>query len=156
MDSNKKAGTITVTENVVLETVDRATGKILTHQEVSNIIVDTGLERLARLSKGEAVDPFTSIAIGTGVVGVENDDVALGVEVARADATVTYEGAGVVKYVHLFTFGSGVAHDINEAGIFDTDVSETGTMLNRVLAVSPVAVDSETDLTVTITITYGR
>lgn len=146
---------VVVKENVVFEARDKYTGELLSRQEVSNLVVSSGLERIARLSIGEAVDPFSAIAIGTGNTGAIAGDTALETEVARATATVTYEGAGETKYVHLFSFGSGESYSIAEAGIFDTDTPESGTMLNRVLAVSPIAVDSEIDLTVTITVTYG-
>lgn len=151
----KKAGVTGLSWNIELVTSDHYTGKIIEKTKVHNTIVDTGLERTAKLLGGISTTPFIAIAIGTGDTAVTTSDTALETEVARAEAsTATYEASFKMKWSHKFTFGSGESFTITEVGVFDNATSG-GAMLNRALDAGK-AVDADTDLTVTITITVGR
>lgn len=151
----KKAGFAGLSWNIELITKDHWTGKIKERTIVSNTIVNTGLERVAKLINGVSTTPFIAIAIGTNDTAVDNTDTALGTEVDRAEAsTLTYEADYKTKFSHTFTFDSGESYTITEIGVFDNSVSG-GVMLNRALDAGK-SVDVDTDLTVNVTVTVGR
>jgi hypothetical protein len=155
MKKVEKAGKIQFKENIELALVDNATGEIIEKEVVSNTVVNTGLEALAKLINGVSTDNFTVIAIGTGSTAVSNGDTALETEVTRASATCTYEADYKAKYQKTFTFGSGEAYDITELGIFDSVTASGSVMLNRVVF-SAKSVNSDISLVVTGTITVAR
>ena len=155
MKKARKAGFVGFEYNIELITSDHYTGEIKERTVVHNSIVNSGLERIAKLINGVSSTNFLAIAIGTGDTAVDFTDTALVTEVARAEATtLTYEADYKSKFSKLFTFGSGVSYTIKEVGVFDNS-SSGGVMLNRALDAGK-AVDSDTDLTVTITITVAR
>jgi len=145
-----KVGTVNFEYNIELITSDKHTGAIKEISNIHNAIVDTGLERIARLLNGDSTTPFTQIAIGTGAVAVEVTDTALGAEVAKETATASYVADNQAKWSYKFTFGSGESYTITEVGVFAGTV-----MLNRALDAGK-EVDADTDLTVNVTITVAR
>lgn len=145
---NEKIGLIGIWE-FVLRDVD--TGEIISKETVKNLIVNNGLERMAR-RLGSAVDFFNTIKIGTGTTGATNSDTALETQYASEVATtIEYEADYKFKWAKIFTFGSGVAEDITEAGLFDG----SSVMFNRVVTTAK-SVSEGVDLTVTVVITVGR
>lgn len=150
----KKAKDILVLDNVCIRRIDKRTGKILDEETLHNLVVTTGKERIRDLIGEASAVGFTYMAIGEGAVSPSASDVALGNEVERESATVTYPASNQVKYEKVFNFTSGESYTITEAGLFDTAVESGSTMLNR-LTFSGKAVDVDTDLSVTITITIS-
>jgi hypothetical protein len=146
-----EAGKIGFEYNIELIRTDHWTGEVIDKSEIHNIIVNDGLERIAKLLNGESVAPFTHIAIGTDDTASTATDTALGAEVAKEEATASYEASYKAKWSHKFVFGSGESYTIEEIGVFAGT-----TMLNRAIAPEGKAVDSETDLTVNVTVTVAR
>ena len=151
----KKAGEVKFIENIELALVDSTTGEVLEKEVISNTVVNSGLEIIAKLINGVVTDPFDVLAIGTGTTAPSISDTALETEVARAVATVSYEADYKAKYQKTFSFGSGEAYDITELGIFDSATASGSNMLNRVVF-SAKSVDSQISLVVTGTITVAR
>ena len=144
----EKTGMIGVWEFVLR---DKATGKIISKDTVKNLIVNNGLERMAR-RLGSAVDFFNTIKIGTGTNAAGNTDTALQTLYASELATtIEYEASYKFVWAKTFTFGSGVSEDITEAGLFDG----SSVMFNRVVTTAK-SVSEAVDLTVTVTITVAR
>jgi hypothetical protein len=150
-----RAGTFKIIENWKFERVDHYTHEVLDSEEFCNLIVNNGLERVAKLINGVSSTYFRALAIGTGVIGAVNGDSALGTEVKRATATLSYEASYKAKFVYTFTFGSGESYTITEAGIFDSATVSGSTMLARTTFTGK-NVDTDIDLIVTATITVSR
>lgn len=148
-----RAGTFKILENWKFERVEKSTGRIIDSQEFCNAIVNTGLERVAKLLNGESSTYFRALAIGDGTTAVTNSDTTLESEVDRAEATLSYEADYKAKFVKTFTFASN--HAITEAGIFDSDVVSGSSMLSRTVF-SANNVSTEVDLIVTAIITVSR
>jgi len=150
-----KAGTFELKENWKIQTVDNLTGEIIQEEEKCNLIVNDGLERVAKLLNGVSATYFRAIAIGTGTTGATNSDTELETEYTRELATLSYEASYKAKFTKTFTFGSGVAEDITEAGIFDSDTVSGSSMLARTTFTAK-AVGADVDLIVTAEITVSR
>lgn len=149
------AGTFRFIENWTITRVNNLTGKILDTEDICNTIVNSGLERVAKLLNNESSTYFRALAIGTGVTGVQNTDVALETEYTRALATLSYEADYKAKFTKTFEFGSGESEDITEAGIFD-DATESGSVMLARTTFSAKSISSTIDLIVTATITVAR
>ncbi len=150
---NKKD--VSVKINATIRTIDRNTGKILETEKLHNIIVDNGLERIARRLFSNSTDFYDYIAIGIGTTLETAIDTTLETEVARQLAGLTYVAANKAEFTKVFTFGSAEVYNITEAGIFDDAISSGSTMLNRLVFASK-SVDVDTSLSVTISISVGR
>ena len=134
------------------KTVDRATGKILQEETKENTIVNTGLERVAKLLNGVSSTYFRAIAVGTGTTGAASGDTELETEVTRATATLSYEASYKAKFVYTFTFDGDYA--ITEAGLFDSATVSGSVMLNRTTFAAK-NVSTTVDLIATVTITVA-
>jgi hypothetical protein len=155
MKNHIKAGTFQFKENWKIDRVDNNTGEILDSEEFCNLIVNNGLERVARLINGDSSTYFRALAIGTGSTAATNSDSALETEFTRAAATLSYEASYKSKFTHTFTFGTGISETITEAGIFDSATMSGSTMLARLVftgkEVSPLI-----SLIITATVTVAR
>lgn len=148
------AGTIKIIENWEIKRVNHFTGEIIDVEKKTNLIVNKGLEIMAKRIGGNTSDPFDTIAIGTGITGAANGDTTLGTEYTRAAAdTSAYEASYKWTFSKTFTFGSGVSEDITEAGILNNSVA-AGDLLART-TFSAKSVSSEVDLIVSATITVA-
>jgi len=132
-------------------------GTVIDKEVIENVIVNSGKERVAKLI-GEGIDTgltgFSYIAIGTDNTGEGASDTALGAEVKREAASVSYEANYKAVFEKTFDFGTGESYAIVEAGLFD-NATETGSvMLNR-KTFTAKNVDEDTDLYVKITITVS-
>lgn len=154
-DKNMKAGTFRLLENWKIQTVEKSTGKILQEEEKCNLIVNDGLERVAKLLNGVSSTYFRAIAIGTGTTSATNSDTALETEYTRALATLSYEADYKAKFTKTFAFASGVSEDITEAGIFDSETASGSTMLARTTFTAK-SVSADVDLIATAVITISR
>ena len=89
------------------------------------VLVNEGLEFLAKLACGESVDPFTDIMLGSGTTAEGNtcayasmtEITTNGGEKATCD-TAAYEADYKAKWIHLFTFTGALA--INQVAICNT------------------------------------
>ena len=149
------AGSFQLIENWTLEAIDRYAGNIIDKRDICNIIVDDGLERMARLLNGNNTSYFKSIAIGTGTTASTSADISLETEYTRNLATLSYEVPYKSKFTKTFVFGTGVLENITEAGLFDSIIATGSTMLARTVC-SALAVSSDINLLVTATITVAR
>jgi CTP-dependent riboflavin kinase len=143
--------------NVIVKRIQNSTGKILSIKKGHNLVVNTGKDRVRDFIRGQSVTGFTVIGIGEGASGGTGapavGDTALEAEVVRETAgTITAESGNIAKYVHTFTFASGVSYTITEIGLFDSLTESGSTMLNRYTSGLSEAVDGDTDLEVTIQI----
>lgn len=135
-----------------IKSVDRLTGKILQEETIENLIVNTGLERVAKFLNGISSTYFRAIAVGTGTTGALVGNTALETEVTRATASLSYEASYKAKFEYTFSFGGSYA--ITEAGLFDSATVSGSTMLNR-LTFTAKNVSAVIDLIVTATITVS-
>jgi hypothetical protein len=134
------------------KTVDVKTGKVLQEETKENTIVNTGLERVAKLLNGVSSTYFRAIAVGTGTTGVTTSDTELETEVIREAATLSYEASYKAKFTKTFTFGGDYA--ITEAGLFDSATVSGSVMLNR-LTFTAKNVSTTVQLIATCTITVA-
>jgi len=137
--------------NIELVTTDHFTGEVKDKSFIHNDIVNAGIEQIMKMFNNVDGTYFRAIAIGTDDTAVSGTQTTLVAEVERELATLSYEADYKAKFVKVFTFGSGVSYTIKEVGIFNNSTSG-GAMFNRAIDVGK-AVDTNTDLTVTITIT---
>lgn len=149
---------ITLKGDVVLERRTKD-GKVIDREELKNLVVNVGKERVARLINGTTLTgdgAFGYIAIGEGDTGGPSGpavgDTALEAEVAREASANSYEASYKSVFEHTFQFDTAESYSIVEAGVFDE--ASTGTMLDR-FTFSAKAVDGDTDLYVKITITVA-
>jgi len=149
----KFAGTFRILENWKIDRVNRKTGEVIDSEEFCNLIVNNGLERVARLINGNSPTYFRALAVGTGITAATNSDSTLQTEVSRATATLSYESSYKAKFTYTFTFGGD--YDITEAGIFDSATVSGSTMLARTVF-SAKNVGTLIDLIVTAKITVAR
>ena len=151
----KNTKDVGISFNVILESIDKTTGRIIKRIETHNLIVNTGLERIAKLLGGvDAVGYFSHIAVGTDATTVTATDIALGAEVERESATISYEANYKCKFQKVFSVGSGVSYNIKEVGIFNSAIESGSIMWARVNADNTL--DADTDLSVTMTYTMAR
>ena len=138
--------------DVVLEL--RKKGEVIERQELKNLIVNAGKERVAKLINGvDSPTAFGYIAIGEGTTSPTTGDTALESEVTRASATKSYDSYKAI-FEYTFSFGSGESYSITEAGVFDSATASGSTMLDR-CTFSSKSVDSDTDLYVKVSITVA-
>lgn len=138
----------------------RKNGEVIDREEIKNLIVNVGKERVAKLlTLGVGGTGFGYIALGESGSGdsVAVGDTALISEVKRAQADNSggnYEADYKAIWEKTFTFGSGDSYSIKEACISDSASPSGEALLDR-FVFSPKAVDSDTDLYVKVTVTVG-
>jgi len=121
--------------------------------EQPNMIVTTGLERLAALFAQDSTAFASHIAIGTGTTAVTAGDTALETEVDRnALGSDTASGA-VATFKAFFSKSEANGSTISEVGLFDQ--ASTGTLIARSVLASTVAKDATKSLTITWTFTLA-
>jgi len=138
--------------DVIIES-RRKDGTVVAREELKNLVVNVGKERVAKLINGLSSTGFDVIGIGTGTTSPSASDTDLETEVSKASASVSYESGYKAVFEKTFTFGSGVSHNITEAGVFDA-IGSGGTMLDR-FTFTAKAVDADTDIYVKVTITVS-
>ena len=136
-----------------IKTVKKDTKEVLSKEIVKNLIVNSGLERLAKLLNGESSTYIKAIAIGTGTTAATNSDVELELEDQRELASLEYEADYKAKFSYTFSFAGNT--NVTEAGLFDSNVISGSTMFNRVVFVAKEC-GTEVDLVVTARITVAR
>ncbi len=139
---------------VLIETRNRQSGKVIEREELKNLIVNTGKERVAKLLCGVSADYFEAIAIGTSSTSPATSQTALLAEVKRASAVLAYEASYKATFEHTFTFGTAESYTITEAGVFDSAVVSGSVMLDRFTFTGKL-VDIDTDLYIKVTVTVA-
>lgn len=135
-------------------------GTVIDREELKNMIVNVGKERVAKLlSQGEGGTAFGYIAIGESTSGdvVTAGDTALVDEVERVLANGSggeYEADYKAVWETTFSFGSGESYSIKEAGISDTATESGQTLLDRFIF-SAKDVDADIDLNVKVTVSVS-
>jgi len=111
-------------------TVRRKDGRI-EKEVIENMIVNTGLDKVAGLINGINTTPFKYIAIGSGTTSPTESDTALESEIDRKEATTSQETTNVTNDTAVLeaTFDFTSAQNVCEAGVFDA--SAGGNMLAR-------------------------
>jgi hypothetical protein len=124
-------------------------GNLKQELNVTNLVVDTGLDYIASRMKDTSATAMSHMAIGSGTDDPANDDTTLQTELGRVSLTSTTVTSNSVEYVATFAAGTGTGA-VTEAGIFN-DVT-AGTMLCRTefAVINKAAGDS---MTITWTVT---
>jgi hypothetical protein len=150
----KKKSGLKLRGQAVIQERDSTTGKILSEEIIDNLIVNAGLERVAKLLGGVSTDYYTHIAIGEGTTAATTGDTALESEATRAAATIAYEASYKCKFEKTFTVGSGVSYTITEAALTDDAVVSGSVILDR-FVFSSKTLDASTNFYIRITITVS-
>jgi len=132
-------------------------GKVIEREEIKNLILNIGKERVAKLLNGVETTPFKYIAIGEGTTAPVIGNTGLENESDRSiadDSGGSYEASYKAIWEKTFTFGSGISYSITEACVSDSASASGETLLDR-FTFSAKAVDADTDLYVKITVTVS-
>lgn len=153
MSKVKRGGKIGFSWNVIIESIDKYTGKVIKREKICNTIVNTGKERIAKLLGKLSAAGFDYLALGTDATAVQVTDTSLGTEVEREQATVEYVADYKCKFTKVFSVGSGVSYSIKEVGVFDGAIESGSIMWARLNCNNTL--DSDTDLSVILTYNYS-
>lgn len=132
-----------ITGNVKITHFDKE-GKVLEIEEGHNLVVDKGLEMMAKLLNGVSVAPFTFLQIGTGIVGVDHENITLGTPIttpagmAIKAGTCEYQDSYIAKTYATFTNDGVASIAVTEAGIFDT-ITPTNMLCRKTFSAKNVA-----------------
>jgi len=132
-------------------------GTVIDREEIKNLIVNSGKERVAKLiaeGVGTGLTGFSYLALGTGTTAPVATNTSLETEVTRELATVGYEASYKATFEKTFDFGTGESYSITEAGVGDSASATGDTLLDR-FVFSAKSVDVDTDLYVKVTITVS-
>lgn len=119
------------------------------HKIIPNLVVLTGKQFVAQRMISNTTSLMSHIAIGEGLTSPNVSDTILGNELARQSITSATVTSNTVTYVSSFLPGIGVGA-ITEAGIFNSSLEDSGTMLCR--TTFPVVNKEEGD---SLTITWN-
>jgi hypothetical protein len=124
-------------------------GNLKQELNVTNLVVDAGLDYIASRMKDATETAMTHMAIGSGTTDPAPADTALQTSLGRVSLTSTTVTDNSVEYVATFAAGTGTGA-VTEAGIFNA--SSGGTMLCRTefAVINKAAGDS---MTITWTVT---
>ena len=124
-------------------------GNLKQELNVTNLVVDTGLDYIASRMKDATATAMTHMAIGSGTTDPAAGDTALQTQLGRVTLFSTTVTTNSVEYVATFPAGTGTGA-VTEAGIFNA--SSAGTMLCRTefAVINKAAGDS---MTITWTVT---
>jgi hypothetical protein len=124
-------------------------GNLKQELNVTNLVVDTGLDYIASRMKDTSATAMSHMAIGSGTTDPAPADTALQTSLGRVALTSTTVTGNSVEYVATFGAGTGTGA-VTEAGIFNA--SSGGTMLCRTefAVINKAAGDS---MTITWTVT---
>jgi len=124
-------------------------GNLKQELNVTNLVVDTGLDYIASRMKDATATAMTHMAIGSGTNDPAPANTALQTQLGRVSLTSTTVTGNSVAYIASFAAGTGTGA-VTEAGIFNA--SSGGTMLCRTefAVINKAAGDS---MTITWTVT---
>jgi hypothetical protein len=120
-------------------------GEVVAEKE--NLIVNSGVEQLAKLINGESTVSFNYMGIGTSATAPSSTQTSLGSQVAIVKTTNSLATTRVSNDTCLFqaTFSFSTSYALTEIGLFTSSTS--GIMLNRTL-IGTVNVSSGIDVSV--------
>ena len=133
--------------------VTDADGNVKDERQLSNLVVNTGLNYIVSRMKDTTAGAMSHMELGTGTTAAAAADTALGTAISgsRTALTSTTVSSNTITYVASFAAGTGTGA-VTEAGIFNA--SSAGTMLCR--TVFPVVNKQSGDsMTVTWTVTVS-
>lgn len=135
--------------NVLVETVDARTGRVLARERKHNLVTDAGLNLLRDLVHGDGVT-ISHGAVGTDATAPAAGDTTLAAETLRDLIAQRTKAAQelAVKFVVGSTQGNGTT--LREAGLFNA--ASSGTLYARV---TPTAVAKTDAILVIYTWTLG-
>jgi hypothetical protein len=124
-------------------------GELKQELNVTNLVVDTGLDYIASRMAGTSATVMSHMAIGSGTTDPAAGDTTLESELGRVTLTSSTVTNNSVEYVATFPAGTGTGA-VTEAGILNN--STGGTMLCRTefAVINKAAGDS---MTITWTVT---
>lgn len=93
-----------------------------------DLVVTTGMQRIAKLVTGKTTTSFTHMACGTGTSAESSGDQSLQAETQRIACTDRFDSGTSIKFAGLFP-SSTPTGQISEFGIFDSPAA--GNMLVR-------------------------
>lgn len=93
-----------------------------------DLVVTTGMQRIAKLVTGKTTASFTHMACGTGTNAESSGDTSLQSETQRITCTDRFDSGTSIKFAGLFP-SSTPTGQISEFGIFDS--AAAGNMLVR-------------------------
>ena len=138
------------TGKLTIEIKDK-NGNLKDQIDLTNLVVDDGLEFIASRMKDASSSVMSHMAIGTGSSAAAASDTTLGTEAARVALTSTTVTANAVAYVASFAAGTGTGA-ITEAGILNG--ASGGTLLCRTVF-SVVNKGASDSMTITWTVTIS-
>ena len=138
------------TGKLTIEIKDK-NGNLKDQRELTNLVVDDGLEFIASRMKDASSSVMSHMAIGTGSSAAAASDTTLGTEAARVALTSTTVTANALAYVASFAAGTGTGA-ITEAGILKN--SSGGSLLCRTVF-SVINKGASDSMTITWTITIS-
>jgi len=104
-------------------------GEEIDRREGKNLIVNKGLEWVAKLINGVETTTFSYIQVGTGTTAAQVTDTALETYNDEVDSTESYEASYKAKLVGTINFTSSVA--VTESGVFNGAHTGSPEMLCR-------------------------
>jgi hypothetical protein len=118
---------------------------------LNNLVVNSGLEFIARRMIGSSWGVMSHMGVGSGTAEATASDTDITIIGTRQEITVTNPTYNTVRYVSIFPPGSSTG-TITEAGIFNA--SSAGNMLCK-RTFSPINKASSDSMTITWTITLS-
>lgn len=137
--------------NVRIEVRDRA-GELLEEKAVHNLVVTAGRNLIRDFLFGDAVDPLSHMAVGTGLSVPVITDATLGSEILRDIFSTSSKTNLKITYGLFLDTGDANGNTLSEAGIFNHSVS--GTMYARAVY-DPIPKTSAITVTYTWEITWS-
>jgi hypothetical protein len=145
-----RPGTFKISYNVDIMTIDKKTRKILSRKQASNLLTESGLEKITKLLMHGFTDASYSIlAIGTDNTSANASDIELGSEYTRENAVMEYREDYMAAFTYEFSFTENVT--IWEVGILDS----YNNMLNHYVSDEGAVVSDSVTLSVEIVITVA-
>ena len=145
--------------NVQVDVLEAKTGRILRREKTHNKVPQVGRhivrDLLARGVPGTG-DGFapTHMAVGTGSAAPADGDTKLGTEVYRARLDTRQGSTNKVTFQLFIDTSSANGNTIAEAGLFDSSLTDAGSMLNR-FTFTPIAKTASVEVVLTVEITIA-
>ena len=143
--------TMKATVKVTVSLFDKE-GNLKTEQNITNLVVDDGLEFIASRMKDTSATAMSHMEVGTGTTSPAAGDTTLETAIvsSRTALTSTTVTSNAIEYIGDFPAGTGTGA-VTEAGIFNA--SSAGSLLCRtVFSVVNKGADDTLKITWTVTV----
>jgi len=148
----RAASSVAVRANVAIDICDAATGAVLRHEDVHNLVLLAGRNQLRDALNGEVITAPSWMALGTGTTTVNPADTALAGEALRDVVTSRAKGSGTLTFKYFLTSTQGNGITFREAGLFNANPG--GILFARALF-APIAKTASITVLWAWTITIG-